>query len=106
MSGKYYPNNADAIAKAPDEVFEPCTWEEFFDWRLTAWEIPASVSCIIRAQHKDTGKVTEHVYQQSSAARKRLMKYMEDGDHEVIVCNADAIHLVKLSNFDDEPTDD
>ena len=44
MSGKYYPNNFDAIADAPDEVFQECSWEEFHDWRLMMWEIPASVS--------------------------------------------------------------
>ena len=102
MSGKYYPNNFDVIAEAPDEFFEPCTYEEFVDWRLTAWEIPGSVSCIIRATHKDTGKVTEHTYQQPKAARRRLMKYMEGGDHEVIVCNSEAIHLVKLNVIEDD----
>ena len=37
-----------------DELFEPCTWEEFHDWRVCAWEIPTSVVCIMRAEHKDT----------------------------------------------------
>ena len=103
MSGKYYPNNFDAIARAPDEFFEECTWEEFYDWRMCAWEIPASVSCIIRAEHKGTGKVTEHVYQQPKAAQKRLLKYMSDGMYEVTVANHDTIHLIKLS---DEPITD
>jgi len=105
MSGKYYPNNADAIANAPDEVFESCTWEEFYDWRLCAWEIPASVSCIIRAEHKDTGKVTEHIYQKPAAAQKRLIKYMQEGMYEVTVANHDSIHLVKLQQYDDTETD-
>jgi len=103
MSGKYYPNNADAIADVPDEHFEPCTWEEFYDWRLCMWEIPATVSCIIRAEHKDTGKITEHVYQRASAAQKRLIKYMTDGMYDVTVANHDSIHLVKLN--DDPATD-
>lgn len=103
MNGKYYPNNADAIAKAPDEVFEPCTWEEFYDWRLCMWEIPASVSCIIRAEHKETGKVYEHVYQQAKSAQKKLLKYMSDGMYEVTVANHDTIHLVK---YHDEPKAD
>ena len=95
MSGKYYPNNFDAIAAAPSEYFEPCTWEEFYDWRMCAWEIPTSVSCIIRAEHKDTGKVTEHVYQKENAAKKRILKYMQDGMYEVTVANQDTIHLIK-----------
>ena len=98
MSGKYYPNNFDAIAKAPDHVFEECTWEEFHDWRLMMWEIPASVSCILRAEHKTTGKIVEHVYQQPKAAQKRLMKYMDDGMYNVTVANHEAIHLLKVQD--------
>ena len=100
MSGKYYPNNIDAIQGAPDEYFEPCTWEEFHDWRVCAWEIPASVVCIMRAQHKDTGKVTEHVYSKPKSAQKRLMKYMAQGEHEVTICNSESIHLVQLADND------
>tara|TARA_Y100000361_G_C10975274_1_gene246125 strand:+ start:284 stop:607 length:324 start_codon:yes stop_codon:yes gene_type:complete len=107
MSGKYYPNNCDIIAKAPDEYFEPCTWEEFYEWRMCNWEIPSSVQCIVRAQHKDTGKVTEHVYQKPKAAHKRIMKYMQDGMYEVVVANQDAIHLIKRNYGPiDDRTDD
>ena len=105
MSGKYYPNNWDAIQEAPDEAFEPCTWEEFHDWRICAWEIPASVLCIIRAENTKTGKVKEHTYQQSRAAHNRLMKYMQDGDYEVTVCNAESIHLVKRGTTDESDYD-
>jgi hypothetical protein len=105
MSGKYYPNNWEAIQDAPDELFDVCTWEEFFEWKVCAWEIPASVSCILRAEHKKTGKVTEHVYQQPKAAHKRLLRYMEDGDYEVTVCNADSIHLVKRAYYDESDHD-
>mgnify|MGYP005995438821 CR=1 FL=1 len=72
MSGKYYPNNWEAIQDAPDEMFDSCTWEEFHDWRVCAWEIPASVSCILRAENTKTGKVKEHVYQQPKAAYRMV----------------------------------
>jgi len=97
MNGKYYPNNFDAIAEAPDELFEPCTYEEFFDWRLTAWEIPSSVTCIIRAEHIETGKIKEHVYMKATAAKKRLIKYVEDGNYRVTVADHDFISLVGLN---------
>lgn len=94
MSGKYYPNNFDAIAAAPDELFVPCSYEEFFDWRVTAWQIPSSVQCIIRAEHLDTGKITEHVYVKAHAANQRLIKYLRDGTHRVTVADHDYISLV------------
>ncbi len=101
MSGKYYPNNFDAIAAAPDEAFESITFEEFYAWRLCQWEMPASVECIIRAQRKDTGEVTEHVYQRAHAAQKRLLNYVLDGEHEVTVVNHESVHLIKLKDDTD-----
>ena len=104
MSGKEFPNNWEVIASAPSEFFQECTYEEFIDWRLCAWEIPGSVDCIIRAQRKDTGEVTEHVYQKPHAAKQRMLRYLQDGEHELTICSADAIHLIKTT--DDEPETD
>ena len=97
MSGREFPNNFDAIMGAPDEIFEPCSYEDFIDWRLTAWEIPSSVMCIMRAEHKDTGKITEHIYSKAGAARNRLLKYMTTGDYEVTIANHDSIQLIKTN---------
>ena len=110
MTGKEFPNNFDAIQGAPDEIFEPCSYEEFIDWRLCAWEIPSSVMCIMRAEHKNTGKITEHVYSKPGAARTRLLKYMQEGEYEVTIANHDSIHLVKNNDkttaiFDDGDDD-
>ena len=100
MNGKKdLPNNFEAIQSAPDEIFEPCSVEDFMDWRLTQWEIPSSVMCIMRAEHKDTGKIKEHVYSKPGAARNRLVKYMETGDYEVTIANHDSIHLVKTNDL-------
>lgn len=96
MSGKYYPNNFDAIAEAPDELFEPCTFEEFMEWRLAMWQIPSSISCIIRAECMDTGKIKEHVYIKPHAAKKRLIKYMADGNYRVTVADHEFISLVGI----------
>ena len=103
-NGKYYPNNWEAISNAPSEAFQECSWEEFHDWRLCAWDLPGSVACIIRAQRKDTGEVTEHVYQKPWAAKRRLMLYLQDGEHELTVCNRDSIHLI-LSEEEDNDTE-
>ena len=44
MSGKYYPNNYDAIKEAPSEYFESCTVEDFWEWKLNGWMMPSSIS--------------------------------------------------------------
>ena len=73
MSGKYYPNNWEAIQAAPEEYFEPCTWEDFETWKLSGWDLPSSVACVIRAHNKDTGKVYEHTYRQAKRAKQRRL---------------------------------
>ena len=100
MSGKEFPNNWEAIKDAPEELFEPCSYEEFFHWKLSAWELPSSVECIIRAEHVDTGEITEHVYQKPKAAQNRLTKYLRDGQHELTVVNSESIHLLKVKTHD------
>ena len=102
MSGKYYPHNWDVIKDCPEEYFEPMTWEEFLVMKVSAWELPGSVECIIRAEHVETGEITEHVYQRVKPAQQRIINYMRDGMHELTVCNSDSIHLLKI-NHEDEP---
>jgi len=94
MSGKYYPNNYDAISEAPAEYFESCTYEDFFEWKLHGWMLPSSISCILRAENKHTGQIKEHVYKSPKRAVNRLASYMESGDYEVTVCNPDSISIV------------
>ena len=101
MSGKKeFPNNWKAIKDAPTEYFEGCSWEEFEIFKLNGWELPSSIECIIRAEHKDTGAITEHSYQRAHAAQERLINYLKDGKHILTVCNSDAIHLLKTTDHD------
>lgn len=102
MSGrKHFPNNWQAYSDAPSEYFDSCTWEEFEIFKLNGWELPSSVKCIIRAEHTVTGAITEHCYQRAHAAKDRMFKYLQDGDHILTICNEDAIHLLKLRNDPD-----
>ena len=91
---KYFDNNWEAINDAPSEVFEPCEWEIFHDWRLCYWELPSTVACIIRAKHKETGKVSEHVYRQTRAAKRKLFQLCQEGDYEITIADHDSISKV------------
>jgi len=91
MSGKpYYPNNWEAYKEAPDEMFEPHTFEEVMSWKVAGWELPSSVFCIIRAETK--GKVKEFVYQKQHAAEAKVKSLMADGA-ELTVCTDEAIQF-------------
>ncbi len=100
----YFPNNWEAINAAPAEYFDSLPFEQFMDWKLAGWEIPSSVSCIIRETNVKTGKVKEHVYQRMSAAQNKARQIMAKGESEFLVCTPDEIHLMQpryMEDYDD-----
>ena len=98
MSGKPdYPNNWEAYKEAPDEMFEPHTFEEVMSWKVAGWELPSSVCCIIRAKTK--GKVKEFVYQKQHAAENKVKSLKADGV-EFTVCTDQVIHFVPPGSTD------
>ena len=100
---KYYHNNRAAIKDAPAELFIPMPFDEFMDWKIGGWEIPSSVSCMIRETDSKTGKVKEYVYNKLGAARNRARKIMDSGN-EFIVCTSEAVHHMypeEIPEYDD-----
>lgn len=103
MSGKpYYPNNWQEYKDAPDEMFEPHTFDEVMGWKVAGWELPSSVCCIIRIRDSKTYKVKELVYQREKDAQNKVRKLMRTPNIEFTVCNHEAIHHLIC----EEPTDD
>ena len=88
----YFPNNVEALQDAPDEWFDSIPFDEFMEWKIFGYEIPSSISCIIREKNIKTGKISEHVYQRHSAARKKAQKIMEEAQSEFVVCTQDEVH--------------
>jgi hypothetical protein len=100
MSGKKeFPNNFEKYRQADARHFAPITWEEFYEWKLCQWELPSSICCIIRAEHKETGKITEHVYQKPSAVTKRLQAYDKQGTHDVILATHEFVVPLSRPQF-------
>ena len=105
MSGKkYFPNNWQEYKDASDDMFIPHTFEELMSWKVAAWELPASVVCVIRVTDKDTRKVTEHVYQRRAAAEKKVAQLIDTPNVEFTVCDHESIH--HLSAVTDPESDD
>ena len=90
----YFPNNWAKYAKAPAEMFQEISWEEFHDWRLCQWELPETVGCIIRCKNRKTHAVKEYVYQYMGPAGKCIEKLMQDPDNEITIADAEEIHLI------------
>ena len=99
---KDFPNNWEAINEAPSECFDEIPFDDFMSWKIGGWEIPSSISCIIRATHLKSKKVTEYVYSSKSAARKRVMKMMDEGEYEFYICDEETIHYLYPGEQDEE----
>ena len=98
---KDYPNNFDKYQKIPAEKFKDIGYEEFMEWKVAGWELPGSVTCIIRADNTRTNKVKEYVYQRHGDAVKRIDKLMQDLDNVITICDNDEIHLISARAVDE-----
>ena len=104
---KYFPNKWSKYKKAPSKFFQPIAFEDFMDWKISGWEIPHEVSCIIRAENAITGKVKEYVYKTDLGAKRKIKKLMDDGANGITVCSIDHVHYIKpMEDYDDEDYDD
>jgi hypothetical protein len=89
---EYFPNNWQEYKDADDDNFIPHTFEELMSWKVAGWELPSSICCVIRITNLNTKKVKEHVYQQRSAAQRKVQELMYKDDIEFTVCDHEAIH--------------
>ena len=88
----YFPNNIEEYRRAPAEWFEPIPFDEFMDWKVGGYEIPSSITCIIREHNLKTGKVKEYVYSKPTAAKNKVRAIMDVGESSITVCNKETIH--------------
>lgn len=102
MSGKYYPNNWQAVHDTPADAFQEIEFEDFMDL-CTQWHIPSSHSCVMRVENRKTGKVKEHAYKTARGAQNKLIELVEDPDNVIMLCDDESIHLLKYPDefFDD-----
>ena len=100
----YFPNNWEAIKDAPAELFGDLDFDEFMDWKCAGWELPSSISCIIRETNLETGKIKEYIYERTHAAENKLKKMMREGVSEITVINHETIHQLTpkyVEDYDD-----
>ena len=50
MKKKYFPNNWRAIKDSPDKYFPSMPYEQFEDWKIYGYQIPASVFGLVRTK--------------------------------------------------------
>ena len=89
----YFPNNWEAYSEADAELFESLPFDQFMDWKVAGWELPSSVTCIIREKNLRTGKIKEHVYQRRHAANKKIKQLMLSG-HKFTIIDHEHCELV------------
>ena len=106
MTKKYFPNNWTRLVKVPHQYFESLPFDAFMDWKMNGWEIAGSHECIIRTINCETGKVKEYVYQRKDAARRRMLKLLQEEKHEIVICTHDNIQHLKPEKYISEHDED
>ena len=91
---RYFPNKWRAIRNAPVEAFEPIEFEDFMDWKMSGWQIPDEVLCIIREENPETGEIKEYTYKREHAAKKKTNEIMQAGNH-FLICTSNELNVFK-----------
>tara|TARA_R100000152_G_scaffold14293_1_gene6477 strand:- start:1600 stop:1926 length:327 start_codon:yes stop_codon:yes gene_type:complete len=91
---KYFPNKWKQYNEVPEEMFEPIEFDIFMDWKIGGYEIPQSVTALIREKDVETGKVKEHVYKYRHAARNKTRKLISEGNKEITIVQQDSVHFI------------
>ena len=73
------------------------TFEDIMDWKVGGWDLPSSVSCIIRVTDSETGRIKEYVYSNMKSAIKFCNKLMGEG-HEFVIVDDEQVHLMVPSD--------
>ena len=101
----YFPNNWSEYASAPAEWFQEILYDQFTEWKLAGWELPSSVSCVIRVTDLKTKKVKEHIYQKEGCARNKVQRLMDKGGVEITIADEEAIHHFLPQDISNEQHD-
>lgn len=94
MTRKYYPNNWREIQQAPEEYFPDMDYEDFRDWKVFGYELPANVYGIVRSESKDGGKTIEYTYKSEYQARQRVKKEILK-ERQVTLCTMEGVWHIK-----------
>jgi len=95
----YFPNNWAEFKAAPDDMFVPHTFLEIMKWKVSGWQLPSSVDCIIRYKEPGSERIKERIYQKRKYAEALVEKLVEAGAEEITVCNE---HFVQNLLEDDD----
>jgi len=90
MKKKYFPNNWRAIKDSPDKYFPSMPYEQFEDWKIYGYQIPASVFGLVRTKDKD-GKVEEFSYNTPYHCKKRISKSIKE-NKEIYLCTMEGMY--------------
>lgn len=98
---QYFPNNWKKYKDAPSEWFEDHLFIEVMEWKVSGWELPPDVCCLIRATHLETKKVKEYVYKRPKAADKKLLELCHTKTHDICVTTHESQHYIGPKPNDD-----
>ncbi|MBI52091.1 MAG: hypothetical protein CL779_02595 [Chloroflexi bacterium] len=90
---KYFPNNWKDWKELPEDHLPCPTFEEFMDWKVGGWELPSSVHCIIRTEHRESGTVAEFIYSKPKNAATKLKNLFEQNEHDITLVDRESVQI-------------
>ena len=103
MTKKYFHHNIAAIHDTDPAIWELMSeaWdvEDVITAKMTEYELPSSVFCLMRSRNQETLKVKEYVYQRRHAADKKLKALLSsDTPLEITLITNECYVVLKNTN--------
>ena len=93
MKRKYFPNKWLTIKNTPVEYFPSLHYDEFEDWKIHGYQLPAAIFGIIRTEDEKTGAIEEFTYRSEHHAHERLKKCMAQKKKVILATIEGVWHL-------------
>ena len=103
---KYFPHKWALIKQCPSIAFPTIEFDHFMEWKVAGWEIPDQISCLIRTEHGETGKIKEYTYKSTHYAQRKVAELLETGDYDITICTHDTVHFIPQDALNDDDTED
>lgn len=101
---KYYPHNWAAVSNMDESILqimsEHWTVQDVIEEKMSGYELPSSIFCMIRSSNQSNGKIKEFVYQRKHAANNKLRSLLESDDPiEVLLLTEDSYVVLQNSAY-------
>lgn len=90
---KYFPNKWSKYKAIPSREFHRSSFFDIYESIAHNCGLVPQFTCVIRATHLKTKKVTEHVYKRQHAAQAKILNYYQARTHALFIHQQDQLPI-------------